>query len=335
MSSEVNVLIPEVICSIVDVCAPLAVVRLSQTSHRIHKIVTEYLPHRYSAFRVLGRFLTSAEYDSLRSMQCRLGLLIVGSAALNVFDPTTQMARGLDLMVHMDFKEEVEGWLKSIGYDILKPQVQVSPRIYAYSPLCEILHFIRENGPEGYKREVYLFVTRNTPMEVILTFDLTCNMHFLTGNDAVSLYPFSTFVEHKALRIYTDPGIASFYFTTMYELRGWTVIRSLTRTQRDNSKSDFFVPGQRYIGDKKSWIVPCTIGEPLPELHPLRFTNSWQLRFDHADGLTETSFELIRKDPFKFTYVMADDLNIQRVVDRVLPSGSDQLLKQALEKHFG
>ncbi|TFK60681.1 hypothetical protein BDN72DRAFT_779087, partial [Pluteus cervinus] len=334
---------------------PLAVVRLSQTNHRIHKVVTEYLPHRYSASRVLSRFLTTSEYDSLRPMQCQSGLLVVGSAALNVFDPTTQIARGLDLMVHTNFKEEVEDWLKSIGYNTLPSDPMDTdrpfpPREDDESPLREIRHFMRGDSLERSKH-IYLFLTRNTPIEVVLTSDLktrlrltppsiACNMHFLTANNAISLYPYSTFGEREALKISNDPGLRSSDFIRKYEHRGWTVTFASTATQRNNPKSDFFVPGQRHIGDEKSWITRCNTGEPLSELHPLHFTTSWELQYDPVYFETVTDFHLIEERPFKFTYVMAEDPNIDRVVNDVLRSENsledrDQLLKQALETHFG
>ncbi|TFK58807.1 hypothetical protein BDN72DRAFT_781569, partial [Pluteus cervinus] len=256
----------------------------------------------YPAASVMARFFSKSELRYLRALQSRRGWLIVGSAALNVLDFTTTPACELDLLVQKGDKTAIVSWLMCIGYDEgpriwppVLPATVVAPEV---GPIYELIRLERPTAT-GKMQIIHLYLSHRNPIEAVLSFNLSeydnhdlstkisCTMNFLTANDAVSLYPHSTFIQREGLCIENYRSRSTPRLLTSYLCRGWTIVHRPSFTDRTEPRSDYFSSKTwRFVGDNKCWVVPCYQGGRMEEVPIVDKQNGWQLRYRKGQSYT-------------------------------------------------
>ncbi|KDR77631.1 hypothetical protein GALMADRAFT_119757 [Galerina marginata CBS 339.88] len=308
--------------------SPADLLKYSRTSRTAHKGVTAYMRRTFRIQRLLSQFLSPAQIHYFRYWQCRNGMFISGSTALQFFNRQVYEGSDLDLYVEHRYCRDIAYWLRNIGYSYVPRKthqaknlaealeenmsydnvtfavpIQTTPFFHSTSMgyfgrgVANVYNFHKEDPP----RKVQLITSFHSPMEVILNFHSTCVMNVITHDMAYSLYPHATFEERRSLIISTE-GSKQDHARAKYAKRGWSLIErpSLDETKRPVSD---FATGLRYVGDSRCWKIPI-----LPEMDiPSSFieSNSWQLTYNESlEGVM--SFSILLTDNLRYSYLVVD-----------------------------
>ncbi|TFK60847.1 hypothetical protein BDN72DRAFT_723654, partial [Pluteus cervinus] len=227
-------------------------------------LVSGYMAEHFSIYKLLEPFFHSPDITALRKLQQELGVVISGSQALQFFDRRTFEDSDLDLYAHSTVSPRVEAWLSSVGYKraviVERPEVaREGQRIDSFyeGPITRVATF--HSRLPSRSRTVQVISTRDTVMEVILAFPITCVMNVITHQEAISFYPIATLDRREALVNTMSFSHNREAFFDKYRDRGWSITETLHPARRINERSDFYCPPNstrtRYVGDKRCWII--------------------------------------------------------------------------------
>ncbi|KAK7036589.1 hypothetical protein VNI00_011522 [Paramarasmius palmivorus] len=132
--------------------------------------------------------------------------------------------------------------------------------------------FVFKNSKE---KTIRLISTRSQPIEPILSFHSTILMNFATSTQYFSLYPKTTFVDKRILKLQT-PTHTIQNVHAEFEKKGWSVFGQLTGEQSLHPDHELSLQ-TRWVGDTHTWIIDMdAIDEAEDEYQTLRVT-SWDL----------------------------------------------------------
>ncbi|TFK64427.1 hypothetical protein BDN72DRAFT_901579 [Pluteus cervinus] len=311
--------------------------RLSFASKSLRDVVAKCRQRTFISG--LRRFIPLNQIPTFRHIQEVLGVVISGSIAIQFFDGDIYDGCDLDLYVHSVNAPLLIGWLTSIGYTLsrsTRPFTLPSegrPIAYMEHAIVKVETFTKDS------RAVQVISTRNTVIETILDFSLTCAMNLITHKEAISLYPHATFERRECLVL--DNRFISTRDTVVekYRRHGWKIIETLDASTRIDPKSDFYCPTgaarTRFVGDKLCWKISLDegsshIGSNALQHDPL-YTNSWRLSYDVG---AFTSFVILKNRRLAQSYVIAIDAEVFKIVYKEVYAKCDTSLQQALSGHF-
>ncbi|TFK73107.1 hypothetical protein BDN72DRAFT_956727 [Pluteus cervinus] len=312
--------------------------RLSRTNRHNHSFVIDYMRENYSVVKHLSRFFPGPMYDDFRELQARIGLVIFGSTALNFFTRTVDRSTALDVMIPLVFWGQFASWLQQNNYLMIEA-VHRRPLIMDEDDDLDLED--RVGPPEigmyanGESTINVWFAYHNT-LERVIGANLTCTMNFITANEAISLFPHSTFHLYQALRLRNNNNNTTNSFINTYVRRGWTVLDDIPLGDRATPASDFYTDheatGVRYVGDRKCWCIPCVPNDHVQETSTYRFMNSWCLDFT-ANG-AYSRFTPSQSGELRERYLVAWNTDVQREFRRALYGPRDEYVSHMLSKFF-
>ncbi|TFK62301.1 hypothetical protein BDN72DRAFT_903337 [Pluteus cervinus] len=298
-------------------------VRMSTANTAYRSVVAAYVGRKFDLDTLLSRFFNGVELSMLYLLQKHLGVVISGSVALQFFDRSTFEGSDLDLYVMKENSDALECWLQTIGYTIVEKPA------YVGTSITGVTTFGR------YRSGVQVISTRNTVVETILEFSLTCVMNLITYFEAICIYPRATFVKREALLLNSNLSLNGTTFIDKYRSRGWTIICTLDPLQQFDTDSDFYCPPDsrrtRAIGDDRCWVIPLR-DMTSPPTSDLKFVNTWRLTYRDSPYM---SFTILRHDRLLHSYVITLDPDVVRHIYDVLDEQHrDLAVQRSLRLHF-
>ncbi|KAF5315275.1 hypothetical protein D9619_007568 [Psilocybe cf. subviscida] len=328
--------------AILDHLSITEIIRFGRTCSNAHVAVQSYIKRRFKLSDVLARFFKEqTQVEELRTLMSNTGMVISGSAALQLFQRNLYADSDLDLYTPLHNAQQIADWLISKGYTFV-PSVQSLPTVetaiseavsrHTTPPLIGatpstrrgylraacILDF-RATNPV---RKIQLIASVRSVLELILGFHSTCVMNFITHEKAYCLFPRATLVERRALT-YLNRTIGHESNRNAYvkwTARGFQLGDCLTQAEFDDPGSAF-APGMRFVGDSKRLVFP---------IHFLRedFTgqkegtvevNSFALEYN---GTLEPVFNSchVNLEGLRYPYVLTEDEAVF-ILQEVTPYG--------------
>ncbi|TFK66983.1 hypothetical protein BDN72DRAFT_899337 [Pluteus cervinus] len=308
--------------------------RFSRTSRQYQLFVSGYMNTKFSVARHLDRFFPGSVYHNFRELQARTGAVIFGSTAFNFFAGTEDHSCVLDVMIRLHSHGEMASWLLQHGY-VIRERATITqhhddpdsedqlgpPNIAKYS-----------NG----ESTIHVWIAYHNTLERVIGANLTCAMNFITANEAMSLYPHSTFHLYQSLRLRNNTTDTTDTFVENYTRLGWLVLDDIPPIDRAVTASDFYTDhdttGLRYVGDGKCWSIPCVRESGVPENSMFRYMNSWCLEFN-AEG-AYTRFTVAQSDELRERYLLAWNSDLQQVFRRAMYWPRDDYVNHMLTQFF-
>ncbi|TFK61198.1 hypothetical protein BDN72DRAFT_721394, partial [Pluteus cervinus] len=213
---------------------------------------------QYALSYALHPFFTFSQISIFREMQKKLDIVISGSVAIQFFEAVRYDDCDLDLYVHVGNATRLKSWLKSIHYTECEPlrRRRGGPPFYPCY-IDEAIIIVDTFTKDG--KSIQVISTRNTVIEAILDFSLTCAMNIITHDEAISFYPYATFEQRECLLLDNRFLSTRNAVVEKYRRRGWTVIETLDPSVSSNPRSDFYCPSTnartRFVGDKWCWRI--------------------------------------------------------------------------------
>ncbi|KAJ7357998.1 hypothetical protein DFH08DRAFT_847675 [Mycena albidolilacea] len=256
-------LAPEICWQIFDKMSPLDRIRLSRVSRSWRAAFEPYHLHLLSKF-LLRYFSSPAEF---RALQKRTGMVISGSAAIQVLVNKFWEESDLDLYVEHKNVVPVAAFVLSQGYDFQPSEIQikradgVSPSFQKASELVMDYDFTGIAAMAVYTfaqgtRKVQVISTRCPVLRLILMFHSTVVMNLITHSTIYALYPHASFQSHLNLHLTSRIGDQDKkYMARMkYEERGWRDVPALypyelLHTPYRGVAKRAFCLGARWLGD--------------------------------------------------------------------------------------
>ncbi|TFK61197.1 hypothetical protein BDN72DRAFT_904317 [Pluteus cervinus] len=296
--------------------------RLSRTNRHNRSFVIDYMKANYSVVKHLSGFFPGSMYEDFRELQARIGLVIFGSSALNFFTRTEDRSSALDVMIPLIFWGQLASWLQQNGYLMVEA---VHRRPVDMDEDDDTDWEDRLGPPEIGKYSngewtIQVWFSYHNTLERVIGANLTCTMNFITANEAISLFPHSTFHLHQVLRLRNNNNNTTDNFIDAYKRRGWTILDTIHPGDRATLASDFYADhdgsGVRYVGDRKCWCIPCVPNHPIPETSIYRHMNSWSLEFTPNGAYSR--FTPSQSHELRERYLIAWNTDLQREFRRAL-----------------
>ncbi|TFK58128.1 hypothetical protein BDN72DRAFT_907051 [Pluteus cervinus] len=269
-------------------------------------------------------------YDDFRSLQARTGAVIFGATALNVFTRTFNDKCVLDVMVTLLHYGELAVWLQ-LGHFVYVENAADDQEEDDDDSEINSFHdddseYEEPPRPPEIARfwngahTIHVWIARQATLEKVIGSNLTCTMNFITANDAISLYPHSSFNLGQVLRIRDTNSEASNGFVDKYRRLGWLIVDDVPGNERAIPGDDFYADqdetGVRFVGDKKCWIIPCVPNNRLAERSLYRFINSWSLQF--GTGGAYSSFIVLRSEELRERYIVSRNTAVRNVIRNLI-----------------
>ncbi|TFK59252.1 hypothetical protein BDN72DRAFT_865310 [Pluteus cervinus] len=332
-----DALLDDILFHVVANMTPGDLMRFSRTSSTHYAIVQIYKKTHYSVAKHLERFFPGNMYQQFRELQARTGALLFGSVAFDFFTRTINDESALDVMVTLLPYGEVAEWLQVRGY-VFQNEGQNSDDDSDEDELeySDDVASDEEDDEEDDERSlppeigifsngnlsIHVWIARHTTLERVIGSNLNtepklaCTMNCITANDAISLYPHSSFHERQALRLRNNDTVASDDFVEKYRQRGWTIVDDVDVVDRNTVESDFYTDddatGIRYFGDSKCWTIPCVKDDSLTQVALYHHINSWTLEF--SSQVAHCRYTVIRSDDLLERYLVAQNEELQDVI---------------------
>ncbi|KAK7026420.1 hypothetical protein VNI00_015655 [Paramarasmius palmivorus] len=278
-----------------------------ETYHDLHAFFTR----AYRLERVLSPFFSAEEIPQFRFQLWNCSALVSGSTALSFFNRENYGTNDLDVYSDVDSLDDLVAWLLFIGF-VFHPRVtarnsqrrdlfeaieyartvlvnNVSYHLkrihldgvdYFCSGIVDVFDFIRDG------KKVQIIACASHPLGVILQFHSTIVMNFIGAYHAVSLYPKSTFVDGKGLRMNCQNAERAW---EKYSERGWTLVSSVPLDTEFSLDSELSVL-DRVVGDKFSWVIPLEECSLLPSAPDNVLLNSFALSYEGIQPRVLTSY---------------------------------------------
>ncbi|KAJ7845285.1 hypothetical protein B0H14DRAFT_979286, partial [Mycena olivaceomarginata] len=255
-------LAPEICWQIFDKMSPLDRIRLSRVSRSWRATFEPYHLHLLSKF-LLRYFSSPAEF---RALQKRTGMVISGSAAIQVLVNQFWEESDLDLYVEHKNVIPVAAFVLSQGYDFQPSEIQieslpdgVSPSFpaafvldimdYDFAGIAAVFTFAQGT------RKVQVISTRCPVLRLILMFHSTVVMNLITHSTIYALYPHASFQSRLNLHLMSHGDQDKKDVARMkYEERGWRNVPTLhpyelLHTPYHGVAKRAFCLGARWLGD--------------------------------------------------------------------------------------
>ncbi|THU91928.1 hypothetical protein K435DRAFT_673033, partial [Dendrothele bispora CBS 962.96] len=242
-----------------------------------------------------------------RELQYHHGILISGSTALQFFDRVTYQGSDLDLYVNVDHAAPLLVFLSEIHYVFV-------PR----SPgQCEFQRRLSENNLGQLRRryegrgimivfdhikdgkKIQVIVTKQGPIDCILSFHSTCVMNIISHSHAYSLFPYTTFESKATIRLNRElhpHDLSNSNFERAiekYRDRGWVDANLPSAAVYLRNHSEFF-DGERSVGDAATWKIQLeAVGDDTIPVHLMTFAadpvgcNSWYQKVEDGNFLID------------------------------------------------
>ncbi|TFK59184.1 hypothetical protein BDN72DRAFT_906085 [Pluteus cervinus] len=336
----------DILLAFLEHFTPGDLMRFSRLNHNYHTFIAQYVASAFSVPRHLERFFPGAIYSDFRSLQARTGAVVFGATALNVFTRTYDDKCVLDVMVTLQQYGELSVWLQLRGFryheedrEDVDDDEDVDVSSY-YDDDSEYEDTPRPADIGKFSNGVYtihVWIARHTTLEKVIGSNLTCTMNFITANDAISLYPHSSFHLGQVVRIRDANPAASEDFVNKYRRSGWSIIDNVPGVDRAYPRDDFYADiedetGIRCVGDGKCWIIPCVPNSRLTEHSVVRFIHSWNLEFTNEGAYSR--FIVLRSEELRERYIVSRNTTLRNVVRGLIHNPRDQYVQFQLERYF-
>ncbi|KIM41069.1 hypothetical protein M413DRAFT_47916, partial [Hebeloma cylindrosporum] len=271
--------------SILGCLSQADIIALSLTCKQLYEQVSSFNRRAYRIEKILGRWFNFRQILQFRNLQATTGMLISGSSAPQFFDRTVYEDSDLDLYVDHKHARIISQWLLSIGYrfkastdsDIKTLEMGLNKNMPELSGGRDYFQAVAVlNFKKGRRAPIQLITTKDAPLVMVLDFDYTCVMNFITHNKAYSIYPHATFIERRSLSLHQSEHASAGILK--YETRGWSNVEYLDPIEYSNPASSF-AKGSRRIGDRKCWTISLS-PTLIPEIDIQRDfmeSNTWTL----------------------------------------------------------
>ncbi|TFK63286.1 hypothetical protein BDN72DRAFT_776064, partial [Pluteus cervinus] len=298
-------------------------VRMFSVDRQFHAVAAEYMKRHWKVDRILKPFFFEEERLRFRHLQEEIGVVISGSAALQFFDRVKFENSDLDLYVHMACASRLEEWLEDIGFskkvvvawtgNEIEDVGRNPSMMYLDRSIAKITNFVR------LEAVIQVIAVRDTVIETILNFGLTCVMNVITHCEAIAFYPDATFERREALVSHNEIEPRSQKLFNKYEERGWNILDYLSTAQRWDRKSDFYCASDaarvRCVGDKWCWVIRL----PSDDFGPgqdLKHINTWVLKYDLLGA--NMGFTVLTQRNLAHSYVMALNMDLIEKVYEII-----------------
>ncbi|KAK7040817.1 hypothetical protein VNI00_009413 [Paramarasmius palmivorus] len=280
--------------------------RLKRVSRGVRNEVVFYEQVYFGLGKLYGAFFHSQDaIAEFRRLQLLTGALVSGSAVVSYLSRARFRPSDLDVFVGKQWALLVGQFLMKQGYSFvplttvfirkrLRSEAQPSTFVeaitdefmkarpntgtvadrYEMCGIAGVFNFCKKGGPK-----VQIVAVCQEPIAVILGFYSTLVLNVATATEVVSLYPWTSFVEHRALYLKRDT-LAVEAARFKYERRGWRSLSMLTAQLYLGCDSELSTK-IRWFGDGHSWVVRFTPLKGMPNasrLYDSLAVTSWSLR---------------------------------------------------------
>lgn len=161
-------------------------------------------------------------------------------------------------------------------------------------------------------------------------------MNVISYNAAYCLYPYATFEERRTLAMsVATPNEAE--ALGKYAVRGWRILHDVWAHEENNPQSSFYMFKNRWVEDRKSWIIPLNLTgvvlRPPPSATSDTFfwdpviQNSWKLTRGKGGKLLMTYY-VAKSTVFRYNYLVADHALLCTLVGFFKKQGELENLKR-------
>ncbi|KAJ7830875.1 hypothetical protein B0H14DRAFT_2365524 [Mycena olivaceomarginata] len=282
--------------SALDVCwqifntlSPLDRIRLSHTSRSWRAAFEPYHLHLLS--KLLLRFFPASSPAEFRALQKETGMVISGSAAIQVLENEIWEESDLDLYVEHPNLGRVADFVLSNGYIFRPSEKQIEqadgetlsfeeayetemPDSYVFGNIAAVYTFL------WGERKVQIISTHCPVLKLILGFHSTVVMNLITHSTIYSLYPHATFQSGLNLHLMCDGRESDQHVAReKYDRRGWTTVRELSNAPFETVHQALTMRA-RWLGDRYTLSIQLDGGSSPPpprdgDLDP--WADSWAL----------------------------------------------------------
>ncbi|PPQ74738.1 hypothetical protein CVT26_005070 [Gymnopilus dilepis] len=291
-----------ILLELFDVVDVVTLIALSKTSKALRRLFICYAQARWDpAKRYRSWFSDVLEF---RRVLKRSGAVVSGSFALQYFDRTFYAESDMDLFVRIggvgplcDFVRS-QGY-GSVGYNLDYDEcaaeggahiIKAALNITSYEdPLLGVYTFKKFVAwPSGRvdMLQIQVVVVDTEPVEHILfDFHSTAVMNFLTADNAIAVFPFSTFVQRVSYisKIRVESSQRTEKWISKYEERGFKMVGAHNPEEAKGVASVF-----RYPGDSMSWKIGL-------------FPDKEEARGLYGSVFSGVGFEVLTRDNFAVT----------------------------------
>ncbi|KAK7049486.1 hypothetical protein VNI00_005517 [Paramarasmius palmivorus] len=288
-----------------DLLSPETMARLKRVSRGVRGQVTFYEDVYFAVDKLYGHFFKTAEsIEEFRRLQLLTGALVSGSAVVSFLSHARFSPSDLDVFVRQRWALDVGLFLLKLGYTFVplatvlvgkkrrseaqpanfmealtdefmkaRPNTGSVADRYEMTGIAGVFNFCKSGGPK-----VQVVAVHQEPIAVILGFYSTLVLNIATATEVVSLYPWTSFVENRALYL-KRATLAVEAARSKYESRGWTSLTMLTPDQYLSPNSELSTK-IRWFGDGHSWIVRFSPMVDLPNasrIYDFLAVTSWHL----------------------------------------------------------
>ncbi|PPQ74440.1 hypothetical protein CVT26_001421 [Gymnopilus dilepis] len=258
-----------ILLEIFNVIDIISLMTLSKCSKVLRRLFICYAQAKWDPAKRYRRWFS--DVLEFRRVLRRSGAVISGSFALQYFDRSFYAESDMDLFVRIGGVGPLCEFIRSQGYasighhqdydecvaeggaHIIKAALNISS---FEDPLLGVYTFqkfvVRASGRVDVL-QVQVVVVDTEPIEHILfDFHSTAVMNFLTADNAISVFPLSTFVHRVSYisKIRTESTRRTEAWISKYEARGFKVVGSC-----NSEEAQHVVSGFRYAGDCMSWKI--------------------------------------------------------------------------------
>ncbi|PPQ65617.1 hypothetical protein CVT26_000559 [Gymnopilus dilepis] len=272
----------------------LSLLRFSRSSTCLRSIYFCYKETAWDPVKSYQRWFNHPA--AFRRLLRRTNAVISGSFALQFFDRSYYPDSDMDIYLRCAGAMDVCRWLTTEGYRYVK-----SDKSYKHVPLQHQGHIqkaVKNNstlnrpllGVYNFKKTlasstgyieqllIQVIVVDIDPIEHILFgFHSTAVINFLTADDAISVFPRSTFIHRLSYISSTQLGNSNRFPTwrSKYERRGFTFMDGFSRPN-----NHFLVTGPRFVMDRFCWHIHFR-NEPFRDLkRPYYGDHNLKLHFE-------------------------------------------------------
>ncbi|KAK7041975.1 hypothetical protein VNI00_008957 [Paramarasmius palmivorus] len=262
------------------------VMKLRQLSRTCMDHVKSYERITFYDEQLYGPFFNDTAIIALfRRKQAECRVLVSGSTVALLLARSPHKPSDLDIFMPMIHVDTMENFIGTAGYKIaVEPkritlieepettsETQTTEHLsedafeedsstdyleaYSAQTVGKVLTFHHENG-----QQLQIVGTKCEPIEAILDFYSTLVMNIATATKIISFYPYTSFVEQKAVYLKKwTPAVTR--ARIKYERRGWSTVDMINAKEALDYHHELSFKA-RWVGDRHSWISELS---PLPD----------------------------------------------------------------------
>ncbi|KAJ7597830.1 hypothetical protein C8J56DRAFT_1041999 [Mycena floridula] len=275
--------------------------RLRQVSKAGQQAVDSHSKVAYSTRKLFGRYMNDRQTAHFRYLQSWMGALVSGPAAVQFMAredySTTAPVNCLDVFCHRPHTRILATFFE---FDLGFEQQLDRPAYHGRSAdaISAVYTFTRGH------LSIKLWIAFNSAFDAVIHSWSTIDMVMISHEQAISLFPWTTFVKRRWHQVnYRRGGLLPCFSWEMdAEARGFQYRPIFSVHEVTSSDSELCV-GERFVGDRFCWVV--TLPSPLSEdIAAARLT------------LAEYPKQILAINSFYITYNKMNLMSLQHLVLR-------------------